>query len=150
MEARHVQHKAIQRSNALSLGSHFNHSLFSATVPAGCKFYRAVINPCQVREEEEGKWRGNELKYEAPLMIAPPNSTPFHSTHTRLHYIVLHSWRKSGTPKEPWPSYSTFMFLKPAKTLFVLLYSFSTIGQKQPFCGGGTKYINIYISIFKR
>lgn len=71
IEARHVQRKAIQHSNALSLGSHFNHSLFSATVTAGCKLHRDVINPCQVRDEEEGKTKGNELKYEVPLMIAP-------------------------------------------------------------------------------
>ena len=69
-----MQHKAIQHSNALSLGSHFNHSLFCATVPAGCKLCGAVINPCQVREEEEGggKTKGNEVKYEVPLIIAPP------------------------------------------------------------------------------
>ena len=83
IEARHVQHKAIQHSNALSLGSHFNHSLFSATVPAGCKLCWAVINPCQVREEEEeggeGKRMGNELKYEVPLIRAAP--TPLR-THT--------------------------------------------------------------------
>lgn len=48
-----LQHEAIQHSNVLSPGSHFNHSLFSATVPAGCKLCGAVINPCQVREEEE-------------------------------------------------------------------------------------------------
>ncbi len=68
IEAQHVQHKAIQHSNALSLGSHFNHSLFSATVPAGCKLCRVVINPCQVREEE-GKTKGNELKVEVKLKV---------------------------------------------------------------------------------
>lgn len=68
-----------------------------------------------------------------------------HTTpHTRLRYIVLHSWRKSGTPKELVPSYSTFMFLKPAKALFVPLYSFSTIGQRQPSSVGGTKFIYIF------
>lgn len=145
IEARHVQRKAIQHSNALSLGSHFNHSLFSATVTAGCKLHRAVINPCQVRDEEEGKTKGNELKYEVPLMIAP--RFPSHSTscYTRLWYIVLHSWRKSGTPKEPGSSYSTFMFLKPAKAPFVPLCSFSNIEQKRPFSVGGTKYLYICI-----
>lgn len=53
IEERLAQLKAIQHSNALSPGSHFNHSLFSATVPAGCKLCWAVINPCQIIEEEE-------------------------------------------------------------------------------------------------
>lgn len=89
IEARHVLHKAIQHSNALSLGSHFNHSLFSATVPAGCKLCRAVINPCQVteEEEEEGKTRGNELKYEVPLIIAAP--TPHTLKHTYACAILF-------------------------------------------------------------
>ena len=86
IEERHVQHKAIQHSNALSLGSHFNHSLFSATVPAGCKLCGAVINPCRVREEG-GKTNGNELKYEVPLMIAlPPTHTHFTHTHVPVLY----------------------------------------------------------------
>lgn len=149
IEVRHVQHKAIQHSNALSLGSHFNHSLFSATVPAGCKLCRAVINPCQVRRRRR---RGKNERKRAEVWGAfddsiphptPLSSTPHRHTHThiRLRYIVLHSWRKSWTPKELWPSYSTFMFVKPAKALFVPLYSFFTIGQRQPSSGGGTKYM---------
>lgn len=65
---RHMQHTAIQHSNILSLGSHFNHSLFFATVPAGCKLCATIINPCQVREEE-GKTKESVLTYEVPLMI---------------------------------------------------------------------------------
>lgn len=57
-----VQRAAIQHSNVLSAGSHFNHSLFSATVPAGCKLCRAVINPCQVREEGGGEREGKRAE----------------------------------------------------------------------------------------
>lgn len=42
-------------------------------------------------------------------------------------------------------SYSTFMFLKPAKAPFVPLCSFSSIEQKQPSSVGGTKYFYICI-----
>lgn len=98
--ATELQHEAIQHSNVLSPGSHFNHSLFSATVPAGCKLCGAVINPCQVRkeeEEEEGegkKTQGNELKHEVPLIIAPHRSTPQRSMHARAPALYCFAFVK--------------------------------------------------------
>lgn len=87
-KAREPQHKAIQHSNALSLGSHFNHSLFCATVPARCKLCWAVINPCQVREDVK-KLRRNEMKADILVSTAPPMQSAF-STRPRAILFSIH------------------------------------------------------------
>lgn len=56
---------------------------------------RAVINPCQVREEEEeGKTKGNELKYEVPLIIAPPPHPTLLHTHTHTPALYCFAFMK--------------------------------------------------------